>query len=224
MLRDRLLPVKPAATMEPMSASPELETLWRESSARLRGWFERETSAADAEDLLQETFVRVHERLDTLRDAASVRAWLGTLARNVLVDHRRRAAHGGGAPRSELEHEHADRAPAPGAPAGNLDRVVAGWLEDHLAQLEPADAEALRLVDLEGKTQRELAERTGLTLSGAKARVQRARDKLRARLEACCTFAFDARGAILEARRRADGRCAEGCGDEGRDDAACGTG
>jgi RNA polymerase sigma-70 factor (ECF subfamily) len=191
-----------------MSATPELETLWRESSARLRGWFEQRTgSAADAEDLLQETFLRVHERLDTLLDAASVRGWLGTIARNALLDHLRR--RGTAAPAVEAVEE---LAPAPEGER-NLERVVAGWLEDFLRELEPADAEALRLVDLEGKTQRELAERQGLSLSGAKSRVQRARARLRARLEACCLFAQDARGGILDVRRRSDGHCAEGCGE-----------
>lgn len=191
-----------------MSAAPELETLWRESSARLRGWFEQRTgSAADAEDLLQETFLRVHERLETLENAASVRAWLGTTARNVLLDHLRRRGSGVTAVRADDE-----LVSGPG-PEPNLDGVVAGWLQDFLRELEPADAEALVLVDLEGHTQRELAERQGLSLSGAKSRVQRARARLRARLEACCAFALDARGGILDARRRADGRCAEGCGE-----------
>jgi RNA polymerase sigma-70 factor (ECF subfamily) len=189
-----------------MGAAPELESLWRESSARLRAWFERETgSAADAEDLVQETFLRVHERLDTLLDAASVRAWLGRIARNVLVDHHRR--RGAAEPEKPVEDELAL------ADEDNLDRVVASWLDGFLAELEPEDAEALRLVDLRGKTQRELGELQGLSLSGAKSRVQRARARLRARLEACCAFARDARGGILEARRRADGRCAEGCGE-----------
>jgi len=191
-----------------VSRPPELESLWRESSARLRAWFGQRTgSATDAEDLVQETFLRVHERLDTLLDAASVRAWLGTIAHNVLHDHLRR--HGASGAVVEADEE---LAPAP-ADAPNLDRVVAGWLEDFLGELAPEDAEALTLVDLEGRTQRELAERQGLSLSGAKSRVQRARARLRARLEACCTFAQDARGGILAARRRADGRCAEGCGD-----------
>jgi len=187
-----------------MSDRPELELLWRESSARLRAWFERHTNAADAEDLVQETFIRVHERLDTLLDTASVRAWLGTIARNVLVDHRRRATR-------TAEVSALDEPPQPEPDDGNLDLTVAGWLEDHLRELEPADAEALRVVDLEGRTQKELAERAGLSLSGAKSRVQRARTRLRARLEDCCAFAFDARGGILayEKRRR------ECCDDEG---------
>lgn len=184
-----------------MGTGPDVEGLVRESSARLGAWFERQTrSASDAEDLLQETFLRVHERLDTLVDAASARAWLGTIARNVLQDHRRRAARAGHA----FEEE-----PAEPEPEAGLERTVAGWLEATLAELEPADAAALRQVDLEGGSHAELARREGLTLSGAKSRVQRARVRLRERLEACCAFAFDARGGLLDVRRRSD----LGCGD-----------
>jgi RNA polymerase sigma-70 factor (ECF subfamily) len=176
------------------------EALWRESSTRLRAWFERSTgSAADAEDLLQETFVRVHEGLDALADAASVRAWVGTIARNVLAGHfRRRGAHAA-----------AELAGDPAAPTADesLERTVASWLEAFLTELDPDDAEALRLVDLEGGTQAELAARHWLTLSGAKSRVQRARERLRSRLEACCSFAFDARGGILSVQKRSRESC-----------------
>ena len=146
--------------MGTMGGAPELETLWRESSARLRSWFEQHTgSGADAEDLLQETFLRVHERLDTLLDAASIRGWLGRIARNVLVDHMRSRLP---RPRTEASPIHADEESIP-APEDEaiLDGVVAGWLEGFLRELDPADAEALHLVDLEGKTQRELAARAG---------------------------------------------------------------
>jgi RNA polymerase sigma-70 factor (ECF subfamily) len=194
--------------MGTMSATPELEHLWRESSARLRAWFERETGDAhEAEDLVQETFVRVHERLETLLDAGSVRAWVGTIARNVLVDHRRRTTRAEDGPGVE-------RAPVP-EEEPSLDATVAGWLEDFLAELEPADAAALRRVDLEGRTQAELAAAEGLSLAGAKSRVQRARARLRARLEACCSFAFDARGGIVDYARRRRADCApEGCSED----------
>jgi RNA polymerase sigma-70 factor (ECF subfamily) len=195
--------------MVTMSTPPEPEALWRQSSARLRAWFERRTgNASDAEDLLQETFVRVHQRLDTLADAASVRAWVAAIARNVLADHHRRRAAPGAAMGSMPEA--ADGRGADDEP--NLDRTVAAWLEGFLEELEPEDAAALRMVDLEGRTQRELAAAQGLSVSGAKSRVQRARARLRARLEACCSLAFDAHGRIVdyERRRRA---ADEGCED-----------
>jgi hypothetical protein len=57
----------------------------------------------------------------------------------------------------------------------------------------------------------ELAEQAGIGLSAAKSRVQRARGKLRARLEACCAFAFDARGGLLDWEKR-QGECtSDGC-------------
>ena len=189
----------------PVTSSADTEALWRESSARLGAWFERETgSASDADDLLQETFVRVHERLDTLVDAASMRGWVATIARNVLADHHRRR----GSAEASVDEETAAR-----AGEDPIERTVAAWLESFMDQLDPRDAEALRFVDLAGHTQAELAERHGLTLSAAKSRVQRARAKLRARLEACCGFAFDARGGILAVEKRRRGTCSgNGCG------------
>lgn len=184
----------------------ETEALWRESSSRLAAWFEREIgSAADAEDLLQETFVRVHARIDTLVDASSVRAWVGTIARNVLADyHRRRGA--------QAETSVAEEAMAPDR-QNLIEQEVAAWLESFIAQLEPGDADALRFVDLGGHTQGELAERDGISLPGAKSRVQRARAKLRERLEHCCAFAFDSRGGLLSFEKRPHGDCQQGrCG------------
>jgi RNA polymerase sigma-70 factor (ECF subfamily) len=192
-----------------MASTHDVEALWRESSAKLLAYFEKRTrSRADAEDLLQETFLRVHERLGTLADAASGHGWLRSIARNALVDHLRRRAAGPSPTSLEAEP------PEPEGDAENLDRVVAGWLESFLRELDPADAQALREVDLQGSNQREWGESAGLSHSGAKSRVQRARAKLRERLEACCTIAQDTRGNIVGARRRSDGRCAEGCGDE----------
>ena len=50
---------------------------------------------------------------------------------------------------------------------------------------EPFD-EALMLADIDGLAQQEVAQRLGISLSGAKSRIQRGREKLRARLDACC--------------------------------------
>jgi RNA polymerase sigma-70 factor (ECF subfamily) len=64
-------------------------------------------------------------------------------------------------------------------------------------------------VDLEGRAQPDVARELGLSESGARSRVQRARARLRERLEACCRFAFDARGNLTDATRRPGRIC--GC-------------
>jgi len=48
----------------------------------------------------------------------------------------------------------------------------------------------------------ELAARLGISISGAKSRVQRARQKVKDMLLTCCHYEFDRRGAILEYRQR----------------------
>jgi RNA polymerase sigma-70 factor, ECF subfamily len=77
-------------------------------------------------------------------------------------------------------------------------------------EASPDDQDALRIVELEGVTQVEAARRVGLSVSGMKSRVQRARQRLKTLIEDCCRVERDRRGGIvsLEARRQA--RC-EGC-------------
>ena len=58
-------------------------------------------------------------------------------------------------------------------------------------------------------TQQALADRLGISLSGAKSRVQRAREQLKEMMHECCTFEFDGRGRVLECQPRAQGCCQE---------------
>jgi RNA polymerase sigma-70 factor (ECF subfamily) len=57
--------------------------------------------------------------------------------------------------------------------------------------------QALLLTEYRGMTQQEVAEHLGISLSGAKSRVQRAREKLKEELLNCCHFEFDRLGKIM---------------------------
>ena len=77
--------------------------------------------------------------------------------------------------------------------------VVDGKLPDMprvLAELSPEDREALSLCDLGGMTQAAFAELKGLTLPGAKSRVQRARQRLREQMSAACQVKLDGAGQV----------------------------
>jgi RNA polymerase sigma-70 factor (ECF subfamily) len=64
---------------------------------------------------------------------------------------------------------------------------------------------AIVLSELEDVPQREVAERLGLSISGAKSRVQRARKMLAAMLLDCCRVELDSRGGIMDYEPR--GQC-----------------
>jgi RNA polymerase sigma-70 factor (ECF subfamily) len=76
-----------------------------------------------------------------------------------------------------------------------------------LASLGQADREALRLVEVDGVTQVDAARRLGLSVSGMKSRVQRARARLRAVVDACCRLELDRRGGLIAYERRIGSGC-----------------
>ena len=167
---------------------------WRELSAELRPFISRRVAgAADVEDVLQETLLRLHRGLGSLRDDERFGAWVYRIARSAIVDHlRTRARHplapDDGAREQVLEEEEDDH------PVRCMSQAVRLFVP----LLPEPYREAIALVELDGLTQAEAAARLGLTVSGVKSRVQRGRAKLRAMLEACCAIALDARGHVLD--------------------------
>lgn len=72
-----------------------------------------------------------------------------------------------------------------------------------VARLPSPYREAVSLVELDGLTTREAADRAGISVSGMKSRVQRGREQLRTLLDDCCEIALDARGKVTDVSPRA---------------------
>jgi RNA polymerase sigma-70 factor (ECF subfamily) len=82
---------------------------------------------------------------------------------------------------------------------------VAGWLAAAVENLPDRYRDAVSLYELQGVSQAEVAERLGISLSGAKSRVQRGRQKLKQVLQRCCRFDLDRRGNVLSCEPKAEG-------------------
>jgi RNA polymerase sigma-70 factor (ECF subfamily) len=76
--------------------------------------------------------------------------------------------------------------------------ILASSMREMVEALPDPYRQALLLTEYEGLTQAELAERLGISLSGAKSRVQRARQKIKDELLACCHFEFDRYGRVID--------------------------
>lgn len=180
------------------------ERAWELLSDRLRGFLSRRVADPQAaEDLLQETFLRLHQKIDDLDDEARLSAWVFRVARNLVVDHYRASGS-----RPEAYREDAE---AIEASDENINRLVAGWLPEMIAGLPETYREAVALYELEGVSQQAIADRLGISLSGAKSRVQRGRAALRSALLACCSFEQDRRGNLIGYKQSGPGGCG-GCG------------
>ncbi len=175
--------------------------LWEELSSSLLRWFTAQTGDEHAaEDLLQESFLRVHRRLSEVRDQESLASWIRSIARNQLVDWRRRSAP---PVQSVTDEEPASTS----EPVEDVGAVVATWLAPAIDELSESDREVLRLTELEGLSQRDAADRLGLTLTAVKSRVLRGRARLRKDILDCCALEFDRRGGIVDYVKRVSDCC-----------------
>jgi RNA polymerase sigma-70 factor, ECF subfamily len=166
------------------------ESVYERFDAPLRRFVRSRVRDRDAaDDVLQDVYLRVHSRLHTVRDCAKLSSWLYQVARNAIVDHYRARR-----PAVDLP----DALPSPADPCeDDVQCELAAGLAPMIESLPERYREALRLTVGEGLTQAELAARLGLSLSGAKSRVQRARDQLERMLLECCHFELDRFGHVI---------------------------
>ncbi|MGV3538237.1 MAG: RNA polymerase sigma factor SigZ [Rufibacter sp.] len=162
----------------------------------------RVPNQADAEDLSQQVLLKVHKHCETLPKVKNVRAWLYEITRHVVHDFYR------GRQRETSLPDNTDLpVPTDENPLHDLERCVLPLL-----QLLPLKyAEPVRLADLEGLPQQEIADQLGLSLSGAKSRVQRGREKLKAVFLECCHLELDRHGRLVSADIRPDCKALQNC-------------
>ena len=133
----------------------------------------------------------MHRGFGALRDDERFAGWMFRIANSAIAERGR----------DRRRHPVANAVePAEAPPPPDADRTAADALARCLtifvARLPSPYREAITLVELEGMTIRAAAEVMGVSLSGAKSRVQRGRARLREMLEACCEIALDARRAV----------------------------
>jgi RNA polymerase sigma-70 factor (ECF subfamily) len=172
---------------------------WQEHKTRLRSYIAKRVRERDAvDDILQEIFLKAHTSLHTLKSPGRITAWLYRIAANAITDHYRART-----PWLTLPDELA-------APEAERDYAaeLAACLQPLILALPEIYQTALVLSELEGLPQKEVAQRLGISLSGAKSRVQRGREMLRQRLLDCCDIETG-RGGILgyEPRNKNRDRC-----------------
>jgi RNA polymerase sigma-70 factor (ECF subfamily) len=180
-----------------------LEHIWHEFATKLGQFIRaRVNDPATAEDILQDVFVKIQARLDQLKDPAKLQSWIYLITRNAIVDHYRTRKETVEVPETLAD----EREPA----SSEMEELKASFRRMIYSLPEPY-REALVLTEFEGLTQQELANRSGISLSGAKSRVQRGREQLTDMLHECCTFEFDRRGKVIDCTPRTKTKCEE-CG------------
>ena len=174
---------------------PELAASWTETLANLRAFVASRVDDPElAADITQDVIVRsiASGALDRVDNPA---AWLYRSARNAVIDHyRTRRQHASVDVLDAWPTHDGDSTP------NDATRELSRCLQPMLDQLPSAAREALVRVDVDGQTQLRAARDLGLSLSGMKSRVQRARRELKELLEQCCAVDVDRRGGVADYR------------------------
>jgi len=164
----------------------------------LRAFVIRRVEPSAAADVLQDIWLRLQRGAVNLRHPERFSAWMYSVARSAIADHR------------EDRRRHAPARPAnvdTEAPAAELEddsllEACAQSVRRIVEQLPSKYRIVLELTELEQLPYAEVAARLGLTMAAVKSRVVRGRTKLRAAFERCCRVALDQRGALIECERR----------------------
>lgn len=146
-----------------------LDHLYQEVSPKLRTIFRSNPVAADAEELLQETWLQIHRARHTWRPGEMLLPWVYAIARHVRSRQYRRVQR-----RGEVElNEAIAPAISPSTPE------LSDGFEQLLSELPESQREVLILMKVEGRSLEEVASMTGSSVGSVKQKVHRAYEKLR---------------------------------------------
>jgi RNA polymerase sigma-70 factor (ECF subfamily) len=148
-----------------------------------------------ADDLIQETFIKVQKNLKSVKDPAKLSSWIFRIAYNLCHDHYRQAK------RSSLNQRNIQQEIVSFKEAvvqKKLEQQQMGQcVQDKMDLLPPDYRSVLILSDIMAFSHKEIAEILKISVSNVKVRIHRARKKFRAILEDHCSFEVDERNVLV---------------------------
>ncbi|HNW89861.1 MAG TPA: RNA polymerase sigma factor SigZ [Bacteroidales bacterium] len=169
----------------------KIEKIWQNLNENLRLFiWSKIPDKADAEDLLQEVFLKIHSNIDTLKDETKVKSWIYQITRNLITDYYRRPKRTG-----QMSEQHPET-----EQESQSDEFMDEALNDMISmmdQLSDEQCKALCMTEIDGLSQLEYAQKVGISYTAAKSRIQRSRKLLKDMLMNCCHYEFDKYGTVL---------------------------
>lgn len=153
-----------------------------------------------ADDLIQETFLRVQQNLGTLKDSSKLSSWIFRIAYNLCQDyfHQLKAAQRRESIGLEQTEDLEEAFIREVSIQKELEQREMGQCVQNQIDLLPEPLRAvLVLFDITECSHQEIADILGITVENVKVRLHRARKKLKAILEEKCSFERDERNVLV---------------------------
>ena len=167
-----------------------IEKIWQEYRLSLKAFLHSKVSnASDVDDLLQDILIKSYENLGKLRSGAKIKPWIFQIANHTIIDFYRKNGKKKELTEADLWYE--DDGP-------DIKAELSHCIEPFVNSLPEASSKLLMATDLNGESQKVLAESMGVSYSTLKSRVQKARMELRDVFDECCHMKLDAQGNLMD--------------------------
>lgn len=164
-------------------------TLWQEHKNELRNFILKRVKDKDlTSDILQDVLIKVYNFCISKSGVRNIRSWLFQIAQNTITDHYRKQSKF-----TDLDNQ---------TEIENEDQNIAfseatNYILPMLDFLPKEYAVPLKLADIDGMKQADIAKQLNLGLPATKSRIQRARQLLKAEFITCCHFETDKQGNLI---------------------------
>jgi RNA polymerase sigma-70 factor (ECF subfamily) len=183
----------------------EVGTVYKQFNVELLRYVKSKVrSTEDAEDILQNVFIKISSSIDKLSEEVKLKSWLFTITRNTIIDYYRVNANKKHINSAEEISEDIPESVDVDSTKG-LDQCMGSMID-----LLPEEyREIIIESEIKGVKQKDLAEKYGMAYPSLRSKVQRGRERLKQLFNNCCHIATDLRGNVIEAQGK--GSCGGPC-------------
>jgi len=150
----------------------------------------------DAEDILQDVYVKLHKNINYLNDEKKIISWVDTITQNTINDYYKKTCR-----RKNINFEEYYK---------NLTQEEKNYLNDEIlisikkiiSELPKNSKEIIELYVFKKLSHKEICKKLEIKENTSKSRLKRAREKLKNKLNKCCIFQTDKFGNILNYEKK----------------------
>ena len=165
------------------------EVIWLDHSKELKRFvLSKIKDKNTVNDILQDVFLKLHSKIDTLKSEDKVKPWLYQITRNTITDHFRKHKFPININEIDIEEKEGVQ---------KVSEQFSACVKPHLDKLPVIYKEALTKTEFQNYSQLQLAKELNISYSGAKSRVQRAKELLKKYFMECCDISTDKYGNVL---------------------------
>jgi RNA polymerase sigma-70 factor (ECF subfamily) len=173
-----------------------VENIWVDYRSKINQFVRSRVGDYDvAEDITQDVFVKIFNKIDSLQSKDKLQSWLYQIARNAIVDYYRTKKVTTTLP--ELPQVTEDS-------TTKALKELSECLLPMIDKLPLHYKETILLSEIDGKTHSDISRTLGISTSGSKSRVQRGRVMLKEMMMDCCRLEFDNKGKLFDYEQKND--------------------